>query len=107
MFLFTKENSIALVRTVITFVYGWLLTQFPAVQEWIMSQEWLDANTAIATFVVVVGGLIYQVIRVLAEKWGWVGYFLIFNEKPAYASTTSTAPAVTGAHEASGELPPI
>lgn len=83
MFLFTQENATGLTRTVVTFIYAWLIGQIPGVEDWVASVG-VDPVTAQATFVVVVGGLVYQAIRWAAESWGWVGYLLIFNTKPAY-----------------------
>jgi hypothetical protein len=79
MYLFTKENAYALVRTVATFVYAWAATSFPAVSDWVVSIG-MDQGT----FVLLVGGLLYQGIRLAAEKFGWLGYLLIFNTKPEY-----------------------
>ncbi len=83
MFLFSKDNAVALTRTVVTFAYAWLLAQWPVVGDWIATVG-IDPAAAQAGFVVVVGGAIYEAIRVAAEKWGWVGYLLIFNTKPLY-----------------------
>jgi hypothetical protein len=79
MFLFTKENATGLVRTVVTFAYAWAATNIPAVSDWLEGVG-LDA----ASFTLIAGGLVYQAIRLAAEKWGWLGYLLIFNQKPSY-----------------------
>ncbi len=79
MFLFTKENATGLVRTVVTFLYAWIATNIPAVSDWLEGVG-LDA----AGFTLIIGGLLYQAIRLAAEKWSWVGYLLIINTKPEY-----------------------
>lgn len=85
MWLFTKEAAIGIVRTVIPFIYGWLVTQIPGVVAWAegfgVTQESLT---------VIVGGLVYTGIRALAEKVPQIGYLLVFNTKPDY----SAAPGV-------------
>lgn len=80
MFLFTRENAMGVTRTVVTFVYAWILEQVGAI-DWLM-----DALPDVPTesWIVIIGGLLYQAIRWLAEKWGWVGRLLIFNQKPEY-----------------------
>ena len=79
MYLFTKETAVGVTRTVVTFLYAWAATNIPAVSDWLEGVG-LDA----ASFTLIVGGLLYQLIRALAEKWGWLGSLLIFNTKPAY-----------------------
>ncbi len=79
MYIFTKENAVVVVRTVVTFLYAWAATNIPAVSDWLEGVG-LDA----ASFTLIVGGVVYQAIRWLAEKWGWLGYLLVFNTKPAY-----------------------
>lgn len=79
MFLFTKENAYGLVRTVVTFAYGWLLSLVPAVSDLLT-----DAGIDESLFVLLFGGLLYQLVRWVAEKVPAVGYLLIFNRKPDY-----------------------
>ncbi len=79
MFLFTKENAYGLVRTVVTFVYGWLLSLSPAITDVLA-----DAGIDESLFVLLFGGILYQLIRWVAEKVPAVGYLLIFNKKPDY-----------------------
>lgn len=78
-FLFTKENAYALVRTAATFVYGWLLTLAPWVEDVIN-----DIGISPEFFVLLFGAVLYQLVRVVAEKVPWVGYFLVINKKPDY-----------------------
>ncbi len=80
MFLFSKENAVALVRTVVTFVYGWLLTQWPVITDFL-------PDVPPETLAIVIGGLLYQIIRIAAEKFPKVGWLLIFNTKPQYDKT--------------------
>ena len=80
MYLFTKESAVALTRTVVTFAYAWLITNIPFVGDWLTSSAWIDESL----FVLVGGGLLYQLVRSLAEKFAWLGYVLIFNTKPSY-----------------------
>lgn len=82
MFIFTKENAVGVTRTVVTFLYAWLATSIPVVSDWLVSVGLDDS-----AFVLLAGGLLYQAIRWLAEKFSWVGYLLVFNTKPAYDET--------------------
>lgn len=82
MFPFTRENAVGLVRTVATFIYAWAASNIPAVETFIT-----DAGLDAATFTLLAGGLLYQAIRWAAERWGWLGYLLVFNTKPAYDGT--------------------
>lgn len=81
MWLFTKEAAIGIVRTVMPFIYGWLVSMIPGVVTWAegfgITQEGLT---------VIVGGLVYTLIRQIAEKIPQVGYFLIFNTRPDYSA---------------------
>ena len=81
-FLFSEENAIAVVRTVATYAYAWIATNLPGVTDLLM-----DINLDPAGFIVIAGTALYQAVRVLAEKWSWVGYVLIINQKPEYLST--------------------
>lgn len=78
-FLFTRENATGLVRTVATFAYAWIATQFPFISDWLAT-----VNIDAAAFTLLAGGLLYQVVRVAAEKWPIIGYVLIINQKPEY-----------------------
>jgi len=97
MWLFTKEAAIGIVRTVMPFVYGWLIGFIPGVVTWAesfgLSQEGLT---------VIAGGLVYTGIRALAEKVPQVGYFLIFNTRPDYSAAPGVGVPAPPAH--SGEL---
>lgn len=79
MWLFTKEAAVGIVRTVMPFVWGWAVTQFPAVVDFAAG---LGITQEGAT--VILGGVIYSLIRAIAEKIPQVGYLLVFNKKPAY-----------------------
>ena len=79
MFLFTKENAVGLVRTGVVYLYSWLITLVPQVGEVLN-----DAGVNEELFVLIAGTLLYQLIRWGAEKWSWLGSFLIFNKKPDY-----------------------
>ncbi len=78
-YLWTKENATGVVRTVVTFLYAWIATNLPGVSD-LLDDIGLDD----ASFTLLAGGLLYQAIRMAAEKWGWVGYALIINQKPEY-----------------------
>ena len=82
MFLFTRENAVGLVRTIATFIYAWAATNIPAVESFLVESGFDEA-----TFTLLVGGLLYQAIRWAAERWGWLGYLLVFNTKPAYSDS--------------------
>jgi hypothetical protein len=83
MFLLTKENATGVTRTVVTFLYAWAATNIPAIGDW-LDTVGLDA----ASFTLVAGGVVYQLIRAGAERWGWLGYLLVFNTKPDYVQPT-------------------
>ena len=80
MWLFTREAATGITRTVIAFVYGWLITRIPAVESFVV-----DNGIDMAGLSVVVGGVVYTLIRAVAEKVGWVGWLLGFNVKPDYS----------------------
>jgi len=96
MWLFTEEAATGITRTVVAFVWTWLLTVL-ANWDWLMAQSWADAvfgwinNVDTGAFVLVGGGLLYTAIRQAAEKWGWVGYLLLFNKKPSYTGVVESA----------------
>lgn len=81
MWLFTKEAAIGIVRTVMPFIYGWLVTQIPGIVSWAegfgITQEGLT---------VIAGGFVYTAIRALAEKIPQIGYLLVFNTRPDYSA---------------------
>lgn len=73
----SKENFISLVRTLMSYVWAWLLAKFA-----------LDVSPEIqAAFVLMIGTGIYELIRVAAEKWSALGWLLGYNQKPEYATT--------------------
>lgn len=80
MWLFTKEAAIGITRTVMPFIYGWLVGLIPSVVGFAesvgLSQEGLT---------VIIGGLVYTGIRALAEKIPQIGYLLVFNTRPDYS----------------------
>lgn len=70
----TKEGITGIVRTLMGYAYGWLLTTFAFdVPE--------DIEGAVT---VLVGTGIYVAIRWLAEKFPWVGNLLVVNKAPSY-----------------------
>lgn len=97
MWLFTEEAATGITRTVISYVWVWLLSLL-ASWPWLMEQSWGDAvlgwvnNLDTTTLVLVGGSALYTAIRALAEKFPWVGYLLIFNKKPSYAGVAETPP---------------
>lgn len=76
MFTLTKEGITAAVRTLMGYVYGFLLSTFAFD---------LPAETE-AALTVLVGTLVYMGIRELAERLPWVGYLLIVNKAPSYSN---------------------
>jgi len=85
MLLFTREAAVGITRTVVAFFYAWLITKIPGVKTWVA-----DNGFDVATLSVVLGGVLYTLIRQLAEKWSWLGYVLVFNTKPTYSSDSSS-----------------
>ncbi len=83
MFVFSKENAVGLVRTFMPGVYSWLVFQLNGF-DWLVD---LLPDVPTETWIVLIGGLIYQIIRAAAEKFPSVGYLLIFNTKPSYEGT--------------------
>lgn len=58
---------------------------------WLVSQGVLDEETAATAqnaFVIgltaLVQGVYYFLVRLMAEKWNWVGYLLGYNQAPDY-----------------------
>ncbi len=77
------------------FIIGHIRTYVPiivgAAIAWLVAQGVLTEETAAeAQNAFVVGltaltqGVYYFAVRVLAEKWSWVGYFLGYNKAPDY-----------------------
>lgn len=87
MWLFTEEAAVGITRTLMGYVYGFLLVQIPDVVSFAdgigITQEGV---------VLILGTVVYTTIRAAAEKLPWLGYLLIFNKKPAYAGVVETAP---------------
>lgn len=90
MWLLTKEAVVAIVRTAMPYVWAWFLT-FVATLDGLTSNpvgafllDWINGVDPLA-FAVIVGTVIYGAIRQLAEKFPWIGYFLVFNSKPSYS----------------------
>lgn len=79
MWIFTKEAAVGIVRTVMPFVYGWLIGLIPGV---VSFAETLGVTQEGLT--VIVGGIVYTLIRAVAEKVPAVGYLLVFNKAPSY-----------------------
>lgn len=86
MWIVTKEAIISIVRTGVTYLYALLLIQFPAVNSWLDAASAGEGTSQFVTgaFVVIVGTGIYGGIRWAAEKWSWIGYLLVINQKPRY-----------------------
>lgn len=77
------------------FIVGQIRTYVPIIIGagigWLVAQGVLDPEAAEAAqnaFVVGVTalsqGVYYFLVRVLAEKWSWIGYFLGYNKAPDY-----------------------
>ncbi len=87
MWVVSKEALIGVTRTAITYLYAFVLSQFPLVNSWLVDNGLSGETQAFisGTFVVVVGTLLYTGIRAAAEKWPKVGFLLVFNTKPTYS----------------------
>lgn len=79
MWLFTKEAAVGIVRTVMPFVWGFLVAKIPGVLAFVESIGLTEES-----LIVVGGGVLYTLIRAVAEKIPAVGYLLVFNTKPEY-----------------------
>lgn len=87
MWLFTEEAATGITRTLMGYVYGFLLVQVPQVVSFADSIGITQEAT-----VLILGTIVYAAIRQLAEKLPWLGYLLIFNKKPSYAGVVESAP---------------
>lgn len=74
MFTLTKTGITAVVRTLMGYVYGFLITTFA----FELSPE------VEASLTVLIGTLVYIAIREAAEHWPWVGNLLVVNKAPSY-----------------------
>lgn len=75
-----------------------------------------DLAEANADLIITVTGLMvavyYALVRLLAEKWGWIGVFLGYNKAPAYVEagkhevtvTTDTAPTANSGDDVTGTV---
>lgn len=111
MWIVSKEALAAIVRRGMPGVYAWLIVQLGGI-EWLSDKiVFLPDELTTAQIMALSGAIatiIYAAIRWAAEKWGWLGYLLVVNQKPHYPALENNAPAMVGAHEASSEeLPPI
>lgn len=90
-FVFSLEWLIGVTRTGITYVYAWLLAW--AMAEWpdLPFWSWVP-DLPPEVFVLAVGTALYGLVRSLAERWPWIGNFLIFNKKPEYAGIDADLP---------------
>lgn len=100
MWIVTKEALAGIVRTFMPYVWAWLLSVVGGI-DWLAD---LLPSVPPEGLILIVGTVLYAGIRWAAEKWGWIGYFLVINQKPEYPAL---AQPTVGAHEASSELPPI
>lgn len=87
MWLFSEEAATGITRTLMAYVYGFLLVQVPQVVSFAdgigITQE---------AVVLILGTVVYTTIRAAAEKFPWLGYLLIFNKKPSYVGVVETPP---------------
>jgi hypothetical protein len=87
MWIVSKEAITAIVRTVVPTVYGWLFTFLGGI-DFLSTFIGFIPTEPSAGFVAgvsgAVAGVLYVAIRTLAEKWSWVGYFLVINQAPHY-----------------------
>lgn len=88
MWIVTKEAIAAIVRTIVPTVYAWLFTALGGIAwlssfiGFIPSEPTPGVTAAVAG---AVAGVIYVAIRWLAEKFPFIGYFLVINHAPSYA----------------------
>lgn len=86
MYTVTKQAMIALTRTVLPYIYAWLIGLLPFVQAFLDDIGAADDVEAFVTgpFVLIVGSLVYALIYWLSGQWHWIGYLLVFPTKPEY-----------------------
>ncbi len=73
-YLKSAESWIAVVRTLMSYVWSFLLVKFA-----------FDVSPELqAASVVIIGTVTYQLIRTLAERWPWFGNLLGVNKAPSY-----------------------
>lgn len=89
----TKEALVGVVRTAMAYIWVYLFSTFPGAQSWLESQGLYESLEGFVSggFVLFVGTLLYAGIRWAAEnpRLEWIGYLLVFNDKPSYNSTSS------------------
>jgi hypothetical protein len=79
MWTLTREAVIAITRTATAYVYAWLLSLAPPI-----SGFFAELNVTEEGFTVVVGTVLYIIIREVAKRIPVVGRLLIFNNEPSY-----------------------
>jgi len=85
MWIVTKEAITALIRTFMGYAYAWLLTLTPGFGTWLTENGLTEQfDGAVGFITIILGVAIYGAIRWAAERWGWIGYFLVVNKKPEY-----------------------
>jgi hypothetical protein len=79
-----SDFVIGLIRTYVPILVG-------AVIGWLISQGVLDPDAGaaaeaglITAITAVAQGVYYTAVRLLAEKWPWIGSLLGYNKAPAY-----------------------
>lgn len=87
MWLFTEEAATGITRTLMGYVYGFLLIQIPDI---VSFAEGIGITQE--AMVLILGTLVYTTIRAAAEKFPWLGYLLVFNKKPSYAGVVESVP---------------
>jgi membrane associated rhomboid family serine protease len=87
MWIVSKEAIAAIVRTIVPMIYGWLFTLLGGI-DFLSSFIGFIPSEPTAGFVAAVSGavagVLYIAIRALAEKWSFIGYFLVINQAPHY-----------------------
>ena len=86
----TNRNVIAVTRTAIAYVWVYLMGRALDL-EFVANTPWVgdllaDLGTYVTgEFVVVAGTVLYAAIFAASERWSWIGWFLVFqNKTPTY-----------------------
>ena len=73
---------------VIAFIRTWVPTIAGAIATWLLSLGIeIDSAALAGIFFSVLSGIYCLTVRLLAEKWSWVGNLLGVNKAPVYEGT--------------------
>lgn len=79
-----SDNIIGAIRTFVPLAIGWLLTTLAVNAEFVLDETTAEALKLAS--VGIVSAAYWTIVRLLASKWEWMGVFLGYNKKPAYAT---------------------